>query len=98
MATVEFLISSFLASIIAVPTLITIFGAIFSRTWWQVVLWAFGAAVLGTILLQLTPYSLEQFALRVISQIVVASIVWFIACHVRRHQQHHGLCRAPSDD
>ncbi len=40
MATLGFLISSFLASIIAVPTLITIIGAILSRTWWQAVLWA----------------------------------------------------------
>ena len=89
MATVEYLISSFLASIIAVPTLITIFGAIFSRTWWQAVFWAVGAAVLGAIMLQLIPYAMDQLVLMAISQIVVASIVWFIACHVLRHRQHH---------
>ena len=98
MATVEFIVSSFLTSIFAVPTLITILGTIFSRTWWQAVLWAVGAAVLGAVMLRLIPYAMDLFVLRVVSQIVVASIVWFIACHVRRHQQHHGLCRAPPDD
>ncbi len=90
MATLGYLISSFLASVFAVPTLITILGTIFSRTWWQAVLWAVGAAVLGAIMLRLIPYAMDLFVLRVVSQIVVASIVWFIACHVRRHQQHHG--------
>ena len=33
---------------------------------------------------------MDQFALGVISQIAVASIVWFIACYVRRPQQRHG--------
>ncbi len=90
MATLGFLISSFLASIIAVPTLITIVGAMLSRTWWQAVLWAVGAAVLGAIMRQLIPNSMDQFVLGVISQIVVATVVWFIACQVRRPQQRHG--------